>query len=120
MSAEGPWDIVERYHQAWKSHDFEAARGLLHDDLEFRGPFDTFDNADDYVAAIRRLAPIVEDVRLQKTFADGDDVCLLYDMVTATPAGTQPIAEWYRVRGDRIGAIRAYFDSAPFAALRGA
>jgi SnoaL-like domain len=119
MAARDAREIVELYHEAWKRHDFEAVRGLLHDNLGFRGPFDTFENADDFVAAIRQLAPIVADVRLTKTFADGDDVCLLYDMVTNTPAGTQPIAEWYQVRGDRIGAIQVYFDSRPFAALRG-
>jgi hypothetical protein len=64
------------------------------------------------------LAPIVADVQLKKTFADGNDVCLLYEMVTSTPAGTQPIAEWYRVRDGKIGAIQVYFDSRPFAALR--
>jgi ketosteroid isomerase-like protein len=119
MSGETAREIVERYHEAWKRHDFERARGLLHDDLSFRGPFDTFENADDYVTAIRGLAPIVQNVELRKTFVEGDDVCLLYDMVTNTPAGTQPIAEWYRVRGDKIGAIQVYFDSRPFAALRG-
>jgi hypothetical protein len=39
--------------------DFEAARGLVHDDLSFSGPIATFDNADGYVDDLRRLAPIV-------------------------------------------------------------
>ena len=56
---------------------------------------------------------------MRKAFVDGDDVCLLYDMVTSTPAGAQPIAEWYRVREGKIAAIQVYFDSQPFAALRG-
>jgi ketosteroid isomerase-like protein len=111
-------NVVERYHDAWQRHDFETVRGLLHDDLSFRGPFDTFEKADDFVEAIRGLAPIVRDVELKKVFVDGDDVCLLFDMVTNTPAGTQPIAEWHRVRGDRLATIRAYFDARPFAALR--
>jgi ketosteroid isomerase-like protein len=115
MSAIG---IVERYHAAWKAHDFDTARSLLHDDLSFTGPFDTFDRADDLIDAIRGLARIVEDVQVRKTFSDGDDVCLLFDMVTRTPAGTQPIAEWYHVRDGRIDSLRAYFDARPFAALR--
>jgi ketosteroid isomerase-like protein len=110
--------VVERYHEAWKAHDYDAARALLHDNLSFQGTFDTFNNADDFVEAIRGLAPIVADVRVQKTFADGDEVCLLFEMVTNTPAGTQPVAEWYTVRGDKIGRLQVYFDARPFAALR--
>jgi hypothetical protein len=40
-------------------------------------------------------------------------------MVTSTPAGTQLVCEWYGVRDDKIAWIRAIFDSAPFAFLRG-
>ena len=47
-------------------------------------------------------------------FVDGDDVCLLYDMVTNTPAGTAFISEWHQVRGDKIAAIRVVFDPRPF------
>jgi ketosteroid isomerase-like protein len=118
MSSPDATEIVARYHEAWKRQDFDAARAQLHDDLSFRGPFDTFERADDFIRAVAGLAPIVAGIELRRTFANGDEVCLLYDMVTNTPAGTQPIAEWYRVRGDKIASIQAYFDSQPFAALR--
>jgi hypothetical protein len=39
-------------------------------------------------------------------------------METNTPAGTQPVAEWYHVRDDKIARLQAYFDARPFAALR--
>ncbi len=42
--------------------------------------------------------------------SDGDQVVVLYDMVTTTPAGTQLVCEWYRVDDDRIAWIRARFD----------
>jgi hypothetical protein len=47
--------------------------------------------------------------------ADGDDVCLIYDLVTNTPAGTAPVAEWFRVRDGKIAQIRVFFDARPFA-----
>lgn len=49
---------------------------------------------------------------------DGDDVCLIFDMFT-NGAGTQPIAEWYSVRGGKIASLRVFFDARPFAALSG-
>ena len=48
---------------------------------------------------------------------DGNDVCMLYDMVTNTPAGTAFIAEWIEVKGDKIASIRTVFDARPFAAM---
>ena len=114
----GAKEIVQRYHDAWRRHDYEEARGLLHDDLDFAGPFDTFDRADDFLEAIRALAPVVKDVEVRKTFVDGEDVCLIFDMVTHG-AGTQPIAEWYAVRDGKIASLRVFFDARPFAALSG-
>ena len=108
-----PRSIVERYHEAWTGKDFEAARGLLHDDLSFKGPIDTFDNADDYVGALRRLAPMVTGADVKRILSEGDDVVILFDLLTVK--GPSPVAEWYRVRGDKIGSVQVYFDARPFA-----
>ena len=97
----------------WAQKDFESARGFLHDDLSFKGPIDTFDNADDYLAALQRLAAMMEGIDVKKVVADGDDVVMLFDLLT--PMGPAPVAEWYRVRGDRIGSVQVYFDARPFA-----
>jgi hypothetical protein len=59
----------------------------------------------------------VQRIDVKKLFVDGDDVCLLYEMVTNTPAGTAFIAEWLHVEGDKIAAIRTVFDARPFAAM---
>jgi hypothetical protein len=70
-----------------------------------------------YLAALGRLHAIVERVDVKKLFVDGDDACLLYDLVTKTPAGTSFVAEWLRLRGNRIASTRAVFDARPFAAM---
>lgn len=116
-SAPSPQDVVERYQDAWKRKDLAAARTHLHDDLSFQGQLDTFTNADDLIGALTRLAPIVKDIQRRKQFVDGQDICEIYDLVTATPAGTAPVAEWYRVRGDKIASIRVFFDARPFIPL---
>jgi hypothetical protein len=112
-------EIVKQFQSATGKKDYEAARKLLQDDLSFQGPLDTFHKADEYIEAIKRLGAIIQRVEVKKVFVDGSDVCVLYDMVTNTPAGTAFIAEWYQVRGDKIGALRVVFDARPFAALRG-
>ena len=111
-----PATIVERYFDAWTSKDFDTARGLLHDKLEFRGPIDTFDNADALIESLKGLAQIVTGAEKRGLVAEGDDVCVRYDLHTA-PVPTSPVAEWYRVRDGKITSLEAFFDARPFAAM---
>ena len=112
-------DVVTRYHEALGRQDFDGARRLLKDDLRFEGPFESFERADDYIEAIQKLFGIVESIEVRHASADGDQVVVLYDMVTRTPADTQLVCEWFGVEGESIAWIRALFDTAPFAFLRG-
>jgi ketosteroid isomerase-like protein len=108
-----PAAVVAQYFAAFGSGDMAAARQLLKDDLSFKGPLDTFDNADDLMKALGALAPVVKGIEQQKVIVDGDDVATFYDMLT--PMGATPIAEWHHVRDGKIDAIRVYFDPRPFA-----
>ncbi len=109
-------EVVMAFQQAIGRADWVAARNLLHDDLRFQGPFDTFNKADDYVQALRKLSSIIEAVEIKKLFEDGNDVCVLYDMRTKA-AGTSFISEWFQVTGGTIVSIRVVFDPRPFAAM---
>jgi limonene-1,2-epoxide hydrolase len=106
-------DVVDRYSRALGGRDFAAARGFLADDLHFEGPIDKFSSADDYMKAITALYGMVKGVEHQATIAQGDDVAVFY--VLDTPVVKAPVAEWYKVRRDKIVRIRAYFDARPFA-----
>jgi ketosteroid isomerase-like protein len=105
--------VVEQYFAAFANGDVVAARRLLRDDLSFKGPIDTFNNADDLMKSLGALAPIVKGIQQRKVLVDGDDVATFYDMLT--PMGTAPIAEWHHVRDGKIDAIQVYFDPRPFA-----
>ena len=111
-------DVIARYHEALRARDFEGVRSLLRDDLRFSGPFESFEDADAYLAAIGQLWGIVESIQVRHVSASGNEVVALYDMATRTPAGTQPVCEWYGVEDGSIAWIRAVFDTAPFAFLR--
>ncbi len=114
-----PADVVEGYKAAMGKGDVAAARKYLRDDLSFQGPFDTFHAPEPYLEAVKKLSSIVKRVEVKKMFVDGNDVCLLYDMVTSTPVGTAFIAEWLQVKGDKIASIRVLFDPRPWAPLFG-
>jgi hypothetical protein len=108
-------EIVDRFYAAWASKDLPLVRSLLDDNLSFSGPIDTFDTADAYMASIQQLFAIVQGVQPQKVFVDGQDACTIYDLITATPAGTVAIAEWVTVKGEKVASIRVVFDARPFA-----
>jgi len=110
-------ETVQRFKQYLGKGDVAQARRLLADDLSFQGPFDTFTSPEPYLEALGKLHHIVERVDVKKMFVDGQDVCLLYDLVTKTPAGTAFVAEWHQVQDGTIHAIRVVFDARPFAAM---
>jgi hypothetical protein len=112
-------EIVQGFFGAMHNGNAAAAREVLRDDLSFKGPFDTFTRADDYMHALQALSAIVQDVKVHKVFVDGPDVCVIYDLITNSPAGTAPCAEWHHVEGDRIASIQVFFDARPFAAMLG-
>jgi hypothetical protein len=111
-------EVVTAYHDALGARDFDAARRLLRDDLRFQGPFDTFARADDYWEVLNKLWGVVDRIDIRHRSSTEDETVVIYDMVTKTPAGTQPIVEWFGVEDGRIAWIRTIFDTAPFAFLR--
>jgi len=119
MTSASAGEIIESYQAALGKGDFATARKLMQDNMTFQGPLDTFNTADEYLESLKKLAAIVQRIDLKKVFGDGDDVCVLYDMVTNTPAGTAFIAECYQVKGGKIAALRVVFDARPLAALFG-
>lgn len=106
-----------KYFDHWSKKEYQASAKYLAENLSFKGPIDTFNNSKDYLQAISRLAPIVVEVRKKKTFVDENDACFLYDLVTSTPAGTVPCAEWIHSEQGKVKSIQVFFDARPFAAM---
>lgn len=111
-------ETARRYVDSIGRHDFDALADLLDPDLEFAGPFVTLHSAPEYIAAYRRLALVLEGTTLRKTFVDGNELCVIYDFVTDTPAGAITFIEWMTVEGGRIRSIRLNFDRVQFEPAR--
>lgn len=103
--------IVHAYFDAWTQGRFGVARQLLDDKLKFRGSIDHFDSADDFVTTLRLFGQMVQGVKLQEQFVDGDRAALLYDCITTTAAGAVRSAEFFKVRNGRITEIALIFDA---------
>lgn len=116
-SVESSVEPAMKYFDHWSKKEYQDSAKYLDENLSFKGPIDTFNNSKDYLQAISRLAPIVVEVRKKKTFVDGKDACFVYDLVTSTPAGTVPCAEWIHSEQGKVKSIQVFFDARPFAAM---
>jgi ketosteroid isomerase-like protein len=103
--------VASRCLEAWSKGDFDAARALLDEHVQFTGPLGHTEGVDDYIEGVRGLARAITAVEQRRIFGEGDDVCIVYDLVTKTKAGSVPTAGWYRVRHGRIVSINAFFDA---------
>jgi ketosteroid isomerase-like protein len=102
--------VASRCLRAWTSSDFATTRALLDDDVTFVGPLGATDGIDAYMDGIQNVAKVVTAADEKRVIVDGDDVCIIYDLVTTTPAGSVPTAAWYSVPDGKIRSIRVYFD----------
>lgn len=107
-----PKSIATEMLMAWTSSDFARTRALLHDNATFLGPLGKTRGGDDYVEGVRGFARTIDRVQIHKVIAEGGDVCVVYDLVTKT-GGEIPTVGIYRVEGDKVQSVRAYFDPRP-------
>jgi SnoaL-like protein len=106
--------LALEYLNAVGKQQYQKLEALLATDLTVRGPAATRTSAADFVGALKRLGAIHVRTDIKRIFADGDEVCAIYDFVTDTPAGALPTVEWLRFEGDRIRAIDLYYDRLPW------
>jgi hypothetical protein len=114
MDAIGARDLVDRYFSALTRRDWTTVRTLLHDDLFFEGPLATLGTADEYLQGLEHFTARMTGAERRIVFAEGEDVLQIYEVSFDAPAVTAPVAEWLRIRDDRIAAIQMLLDPRPF------
>jgi hypothetical protein len=101
-------EIVLSCVDALNREDFKAAREYLSDDLSFEGVLGCRKGADAYLMDMKRTR-LHYDVK--KAFAEGDDVCLLYDLEIS--GRTLFVCGWYQVKLGKIRSLKVIFDPRP-------
>lgn len=114
-----PVAVVNEYLDAFTGGDLETAFALVADDFVFEGPMLESRGKPAFVEGASGLAPIVRGHTVLRQFADGDEVCSVYDFHVETPAGAGSVTmtEWNHVRDGKLTSARVVFDTAAFAAL---
>jgi limonene-1,2-epoxide hydrolase len=112
-SAKSAKEIVMEYIEALERKDFKSARSYISDNISYVSPLNSFDRAEPYLKYNEHLNLPKWDIK--KVFADGQDVCLLYEMNFGTPPVTLFVCGWFHVNDDgKISSLRIVFDPRPF------
>lgn len=104
------FEVATKGLEAWSSGDFATARTLLRDDVTFVGPLGSGGGVESYMNRLMDLSHHVTSAEPIKVLVDGDDACIIYDLVTDS-AGSVPTSDWYHVQDGKISSVRAYFDT---------
>ncbi|MEU1388296.1 MULTISPECIES: hypothetical protein [unclassified Nonomuraea] len=111
----GTREVVRAYHEARLRGDVPAAAALIGEGFSFRSPFVSSADAAGHLAGIEALVSVVTGVDLISELYGESEATLVYDLHTATPAGTQRTAEHFKLGPDgRIRTIILIFDAAPW------
>lgn len=114
MTMNNAKEVVDRYFTALSAKDFDTMQTLLADDVSFVGPLGTTDGADEYIEAMAKVTANMTGVERRALFAEGEDVCQVYDLATSSPAVTVTVVQWLKVRSGRIAMVRLFFDPRPY------
>jgi hypothetical protein len=107
--------VVRGYHEARFRGDVAAAVSLIGEEFSFRSPFITSADPAGHLAGIDGFLGVVTGVEMISELYGESEATLVYDVHTATPAGTQRTAEHFRLGDDgRISTIMLIFDAAPW------
>jgi limonene-1,2-epoxide hydrolase len=111
-------EIVKKFYAAVEKRDIAAARRYLSDDLLFLGLFETYRNAEEYIAALTKLLQVVVRLDVKKIIAEDNDAAVLFELETKAPAAaTTLVAEWHQIKNGKISHVESVFDGRPFAAM---
>jgi hypothetical protein len=101
-------EVVLKLGMAINDESFQQARRYVSDDMEYVDPFGSRIGAEAYLQEIEHLRLKFD---IQKIFADGNDVCVMYDI---TVSGITLFAcGWFQVAAEKVRSLRVTFDPRP-------
>src|SRR5215469_13477363 len=115
VSEQDSKQLVRTYVNALNREDFQTARLYVANDVSFEGTLGSRQGSDAYFEDMERMR-LKYDVK--KIFADGNDVCVLYDV---TLSGVSLFTcGWYRIEAGKIRSLKVVFDPRPVLAQKAA
>ncbi|WP_372972154.1 nuclear transport factor 2 family protein [Marinobacter sp.] len=109
-----PKDLVAQFIAHIHAQCFDEAKELLATEgFEYVGPNMRFLSRDDMLAYQFGMAAIQKDLIVRQLSADGEHVFAILDYQTHfEPIGDVRLALWFRVQGERIRTVEAFYNAA--------
>ncbi len=120
MAADTTTDVLDAYYDSWKggraAFDEARLRSLLAPDLDFEGSIAGHRvGAEGFVQGLGRFLDSLQGLAMVEAVREGDRAAFLYDADLG--AGTVRFAEFIRVEGGRIQAIKLHYNADQYRAL---
>ncbi|MFJ1648131.1 hypothetical protein [Streptomyces sp. NPDC088258] len=109
-------EIVRSYHEAGFGGDVSAAVARLAEPFTFQSPLMRSEDPAGHLAGLPGFLQVVTGVDMISELYGEREATLVYDVHTATPAGTQRTAEHFRLDNAGITSIMLIFDGVPWQA----
>jgi hypothetical protein len=118
MKTEKTLELVRAYYDSWKGGgaalDDTRIRALLAPNLTFESPINQRQGADSFMVGLGGFITTMKSRQMLQIVAAGDEAAALYDCELTRPVNTLRCAEFFRVAGNRIEAIRLLFDATAY------
>ncbi len=116
-TAPDPKAVAMAYLEAVGEKQFDKLAQLLHPNVEFKGPGGSLHGSEEFISALRRLAPILLRNEIKRVFVDRDEAFVRYDFVTDTSVGAVPTVELLKIQDGRVRSVWLLFDRQPWPAV---
>lgn len=104
-----PKEVVMLFIEALNDEDFIKAAACLASDMSFDGVMGKRNGAEAYMNDMKKMK---FKYRIQQTFENGNDVCVLYDIDMSGKAEIFTCG-WYQIADGKIKQLKVVFDPRP-------
>jgi hypothetical protein len=111
-------ETVNRFYDTTENKKGNGLETILAKDMTFDGPLMKTSGAEEYINSTKQFLLMHKATRMLKQFENGSDVCSIYLMDIATPAGgtiTLELADWIKVVNGKVAKQKIYYDPREFA-----
>lgn len=105
-------DIALEYIKSFCNANINALETLLADDLQFKGPFHTFNSSKDYLESLRNDPPEKCQYNILSITENRESVVLFYEYLKSDR--TILIAQMFKINDQKIKDILLVFDAREF------
>jgi ketosteroid isomerase-like protein len=111
-------ETVNRFYDITENKKGKGLEAMLAEDMTFVGPLMKTTGAEEYINSTKQFLQMHKTTRMLKQFENENDVCSIYEMDIATPAGgtiTLELTDWIQVANGRVVKQKIYYDPREFA-----